>query len=310
MPDYPVTGSHKYGFTLVELSISLAFIAVLSITIALLTSHMISSYQHGLVIKQINSSGSAIVEDFRHAISSTSTKSLTDICKTIYSDGSNGNESNYQKCINDGGHNLTFIKAVAPSVTILDANGKIPMSNVPLYGAFCSGTYSYIWNSGYALGKANGDYAIEENIAPAIFKYYKRGDSAEKTLTNFRLLKILDSSRLVCTSHFKSSYNANMISNIFQSSEAFEEDAIDILTSEGNNDLALYDLDILSTTSQNSLTGNIFYSGSFILATISGGINVKSAGNYCITPDNLTAGANYDYCAINKFNFAAQATGE
>ena len=39
---------------------------------------------------------------------------------------------------------------------------------------------------------------------------------------------------------------------------------------------------------------------------------MKTAGNYCVPPKdyNKKDYANFDYCAINKFNFAVQATGE
>ena len=64
----------------------------------------------------------------------------------------------------------------------------------------------------------------------------------------------------------------------------------------------------------NETTKQIFFSGTFILATIRGGVNIQSNGDFC-TGDKEVDGDefnlnNFDYCAVNKFNFSARATGE
>lgn len=61
---------------------------------------------------------------------------------------------------------------------------------------------------------------------------------------------------------------------------------------------------------------------SFILATMRGGVDIMRSGDYCsphmideITGESddsgniLTLGAEFNYCAINKFNFAARTAG-
>ena len=50
------------------------------------------------------------------------------------------------------------------------------------------------------------------------------------------------------------------------------------------------------------------YSVSFVLGTVQGGIDITKSGGFCATPDDYED-ANFDYCTINKFNFAALATG-
>ena len=59
----------------------------------------------------------------------------------------------------------------------------------------------------------------------------------------------------------------------------------------------------------------------FILATYRGGVNIKSNGDFCegsdskdgtrdsTDSDEMTLN-DFDYCAVNKFNFSARATGE
>ena len=76
---------------------------------------------------------------------------------------------------------------------------------------------------------------------------------------------------------------------------------------EKNGGLAIYDL-YVSTPAESVAKNNLFYSVSFILGTIQGGINITKSGNFCATPDDYGI-ENFDYCAINKFNFAAQAVG-
>lgn len=53
----------KAGFTLVELSLSIAFIAVLSITIVLIINDAISTYRRGLTLNQINTTGMDLVDE-------------------------------------------------------------------------------------------------------------------------------------------------------------------------------------------------------------------------------------------------------
>jgi hypothetical protein len=52
----------------------------------------------------------------------------------------------------------------------------------------------------------------------------------------------------------------------------------------------------------------LFYAGSFILGTTTGGPNIKSNNGNCAVPGDVVY-SNFDYCAINKFSFAAQANG-
>jgi Tfp pilus assembly protein PilE len=315
----------KRGFTLVELSFSLAFIASLSLALVVITLNLTSSYQRGLVLKQVNTTGSSLISDFKAAIANSSAKNITDVCTIKYETNSTGQNA----CRNDGAYSFVHVERSA-KVKIGKENtpGYKEVSDVPVFGAFCSGSYSYIWNSGYLLDSES--YTVEGTTA-ASFKYtianedYTSG--TEKTISNFRLLKIVDPSRAVCASAIDSSsaadvankpyrtaaeLKANKISNNFEVNPSvygyISEEPIDILATSGNNELALYNLTI-DLPAQDSTSRNIFYSGSFILATILGGIDIKADGNYCATPSGYDI-EYFDYCAINKFNFAIRASGE
>jgi hypothetical protein len=87
-----------------------------------------------------------------------------------------------------------------------------------------------------------------------------------------------------------------------------DEYITDILKFEGSeSNLMLYDLQSAKPADNGRSS---FYQISFILGTIHGGINVQSSGDYCATPEGYNSEVeNFDYCAINKFSFSAQAIG-
>ena len=62
----------KSGFTLIELTLSIAFIGVLLLGIATLVMHLSSIYQKGLSIRAVNSTGQQIIEDIERAVNGAS----------------------------------------------------------------------------------------------------------------------------------------------------------------------------------------------------------------------------------------------
>ena len=295
----------RAGFTLVELSISIAFIAILSITITLLTTNIVASYQRGITIKQINTTGTDIINDIKSSIANSSAKNLTDLCGSTYAD-----ETIRLKCENDKAQNFISLSRQA-EVTL---NGEA-IGTMPVYGAFCTGTYSYIWNSGYYF---SGEHGVSLAAAKLI---YKDKNGASKTAENFRMLKINDPSRLVCVAMTLSGSSPSTTDADYSlgltefpneinisSFGIVSEDPVELLDPENEFDLALYSFAV-ARPAQDMLTRNVLYSGYFILATVRGGINVNAEGNYCSAPSDYVT-STVDYCAINKFNFATQANGE
>ena len=267
--------SNKGGFTMVELSLSIVFIAILSIAIVLLITNAVSAYHRGLTLNSINTTGMDIVDDITSAIKNVSTIS----------------ESEEEL------KNSSVVRSEKAEVTI--GRGENPETvSVPVYGAFCTGRYSYIWNSGYLF---SGDYKVE-GVEKAELEYHKVGEKNDSnTATDFKLLKVRDENRSICKNYAEKEDEKH----IFSIAKT-EEDPIDILENvEGG--LALYDLD--STVASNGK--NLFYDISFILGTINGGINVQSSGGSCATPEGFGHNIeNFDYCAINEFNFAVQSAGK
>ncbi|MBO7664610.1 hypothetical protein J6S46_02005 [Candidatus Saccharibacteria bacterium] len=306
--------SKKTGFTLVELSFAVLFVALLALTVVVITMDLISNYKRGLMLKQVNTVGNSIIDDFRASISSSSSKKITNLCEINFN-GNTGTARN--DCEADQAYSAVYLYRNG-NVTI-NGDTQHP-KNVVLYGAFCSGSYSYIWNSGYLFG---GNYAASTGKASL---RYLDTNSNVATLSDFRLIKISDPKRHVCLSkssnlgtsaatitqtYTKNTSLANSLTGDFDIArfgEAVAEAPVDLLENDDYSDLALYDLSITKPASDTSAR-NIFYSGSFILATIRGGIDINATGDYCTTPDDFV-NEDFEYCAINKFNFAIQASGE
>lgn len=307
----------KHGFTIVELSLSIAFIAILSILVVLIISNAVSSYHRGITLNQLNTVGMDVVDDMRMAVQDSSARSAVKMCGEIYE-----NTTIKGNCERDNGMTLVMAERTGP-VKIGNRNE----TNVPLFGAFCTGGYSYVWNSGYFF---SDDYTVSKgnNIGDGANLVYKIAGSDtvhnwrnEHDGKNFKLLKVKDENRLVCRAAAKnlnsnssgyyltnSGARSNLRGDAFDiSANNIEEEPTDVL--EGSSNLAIYDL-TSALPAESGESGNMFYSVSFILGTVQGGINVMSSGSYCATPEGQNQEVeNFDYCAINKFNFAAQATG-
>lgn len=272
------------GFTIIELSLALTFLSVMLITIALLTIHILTTYQKGLAIKAVNSTGRELVDDFSRAIAASSSVDATKFCSGTagYSVDSNA----YKQCVNDSAHKFIHQQYY---------NNVGNLTNVPTSGAFCTGRYTYLYNTGYTMNDA----------------IYSGGSAYRTTYDgrDFRLLKISDPTREICRSQMSSaSYALEVQHPTNLRYQSVSSTTPEELLGSAEDNLALFSLAIFKPT-QHALTQHYFYSGTFILATVQGGVDITSTGDYCTDPpDNLNT--DFAYCAINKFNFAMRATGE
>lgn len=280
-----VKRTSKEGFTLIELSFAMVFISLLSLAIVLIILNTISSYRRGITLSDVNSTGTQLVSEIRSAIQNSSTKSIEDLCSINYSKASDIQEckdgdSYYQK---------------REQGTIKMAGKSNSENNMPVYGAFCAGTYSYIWNSGYYFADA-------EISKTKVSVTYRDSSGNVVTSSDFRLLKIKDENRQICMK--------GITNNSFDVSDGVyvDEDPIDLLASGSNsgaNNLAIYDLRVAKPV-EGASKSNIFYSGWFILGTTSGGPNINGSSK-CAKPGD-EGDVNFNFCAINRFSFAAQAS--
>ena len=284
------------GFTLIELTLGLAFISALLVMVSIITIHITTTYQKGLTIRSVNSTGRLLVEDFSRTIASSPTRSLSDICRAEYA----ADRTEMQKCLDDNARIYTYQQNYG--TVRLNSTGAL-LQNVPLSGVFCTGRHSYLWNTGYALN--SNDYEIVSG-SPAT---YRDGYGSENR--DFRLLKIEDSSRELCYQHtlMRTASTARYEFDHSNSNYYMKESNTVELLKRSEESLALYDFVIFPLT-QHSVTLHSFYSGTFILGTERGSVDITGVGEFCKAPPSEGFTTDFTYCAINKFNFAARSTGQ
>lgn len=264
--------SVKSGFTILELALAMAFVSFLLLAIGFAMVQVSVVYQKGLTIKAVNSTGREIIDEFS---------------RTILASKYNEDNAHFE---------YTFTEKTDK----VEVNGDD--KEVQLYGAFCTGTHSYIWNTGYALDLP--DKPENEN-KKAVFIERKGGDGSadiSHSQPSFRLARVSDTGREICIRH------ANRIGtseeNIFDSEKA--SNFVEIL-SPSENDLVFYNFTMFKPAYHGG-TGHALFAGSFILGTSAGTIDITLPGNFCTDkPGNFAT--DFTYCSVNKFNFAARATG-
>lgn len=311
---YALDRKTKKGFTLIELSLSMAIIGVLSVVMMMMISNAVSAYHKGLTLNQLNTVGMSLVEDMRVAIQNSPARSVADECVTMYQGSESGADGAQIKCSADKA--ASFVTQVRKGQ--VKTVGGDEYFDIPLEGVFCTGKYTYIWNSGYLV---NGGMGV--GISTLQLKY-KTSEREGITDAKARLLKIHDENRMICktTAGYKATgADAGKPSDYVKVAEdplaKYSSSVIDIsgLTVldeapedllESNGGLAIYDLEITQPATIENLDV-MFYSASMILGTLRGGPDITVANDTCKAPEDLNA--DFDYCAINKFNFAARAVG-
>ena len=359
------------GFTMVELSLSLVFISMLSIAVVLVITGAISSYHRSIVLNKVDTVGTSIADDMKRSIQlAEGAGSLKRLCGERYSGSSEGAAEAAAECEADGGKNFAVVTRYAD----VKMNGQ-DLGSVPVFGALCTGSYSYIWNSGYFF---NDEYEVEAGVKKAWLAY--QINNRINAAIGFKLLKVLDEDRAVCETAVRTSVEGEANTNNYKISPAnaggkvidSEFDLTSISLTEapveylgnrsGSNDMKIVDggeaadvtddstvsdedstepddspiddddspIDegddeesdsvndsnlaiyyLTTSISEQIETGrNSYYYTSFVLGTVQGGVNINASGNFCAPPGGFNdAVENLDYCAINKFNFAALASG-
>ena len=314
------------GFTLIELSIAIAFMSILLLSVSLVISSTVSSYRKGISMKLVNSSGRDLIDEFTSAISAAPSVSYTALCSTYYNSSALASSGNYAACVGDNAYNLFYQQWYAE----ISSDRGETFDMVPVYGAFCTGKYSFLWNTGYTFGDdtylaKDTSGAPTTNLPYMSLSYYRNGvdeDYVSDASTHFRLLKIADPNHAVCAATISSEYNPasgfivpagatriNLSIKFFPGSSSIlyplTEEPTELL-SYSSTSLALYDFAIYPPT-QDYNTKRLFYSASMVLATMNGGVNIAGTGDRCEPPSGFLS--NFSYCAVNKFNFAIRATG-
>lgn len=299
----------KSGFTMVELMLAMAFVAVLLITIAIVTTNIITIYQKGLTLKAVNSVGRGLIDEMTSSINTAPSVDTTSLCHSLV-DG----DANVSRCVKNHAFDYIFHAST-------NSNGE------QLNGIFCTGYYSYVWNTYYGLRDKQ-----------TLTLRYRDKNNNNVEVKDTRLLKIKDSTYRVCSAVMNSDYTSQFTSNMtidittLAHSRPTDEHPLwnviqdppqEGMLNQFDLDLALYEFTVFPI-SQDSVTLRTYMSGTFILATFRGNVDIMRSGDYCspggtyVDADGNTVtdtsslgnlGSKFNYCAINKFNFAARTAG-
>lgn len=310
------------GFTLVELSLSMTFIAILSIIIVLVINGAVSSYSRGITLNLINTVGNEVVDELKTAIhQAPKFDTVEKLCSDAY--GETGDS--YENCTEDGARGLISVSQKGSIVRKSD--DSLVADGVPIYGALCLGNYSYIWESGYLL---SSEYSVYESygsvraLGPVqelnMFLLESNGRAEPKPHNGSKaFLRVKDDERYVCKSFTNNRVESVPMDpsklvypgsqdNVFvqsitlakQGTNLVDLDLTDVIANDSR--VAVYDLKL----NADPVVGDgVLYSLSVTLGTVRSGIDVNA--EKCVAPNE--SGSNRDHCAINRFNITALANG-
>ena len=317
----------KKGFTLIELSLAVAFISVLLLTVTLITNEIIQIYRKGYSIKAINQVGRDLIDEFQSSIVQSPPASISSFCSDKY----RNDDTQQSNCENTNHGFYSIYQQFYASVKVTSGKNNANAKQVPVAGIFCSGKYTYLWNTGYLFNfddyifnESGNQKELREKHTLKIRYQYRREDGTTATTTTgygqkgedaFRLIKIEDTSGSICTNTLEGNYpsaaqaiigpggTGNYVIEIPYVLSGEPEE----LLSKTDADLALYDL-VVFEPARVAAAERLLFSGSFILGTINSGVDIMSSSNSCQAPSYFSS--DFSYCAINKFNFTIQSSGK
>lgn len=276
---------HKKGFTIIEITLAMTFLAILMVSIATLIMRITNIYQKGLAMRAINATGTEIIEDITRTVGAASY--LVDIHSQDAELGGNG--------VMEYNNNYKLVEKYYYDYTVYNENHNGKNFNVQYFGVLCTGDYSYIWNTARAL---DPDFTTKNFITV----------NGEKV----KMVRVYDREQTQCNKD-KNGSVANLAKrNYLPVTINVPADNVVELINNDEMDLALYEFNITPAT-QSAITRQSFISANFILATRQGGININANGDFCRGEDNEFKdeyeGTMFNYCAVNKFSFSARTGG-
>lgn len=292
--------STQKGFTIIELMIAIAFVGGLLIAITLIILQIMSLYNKGLTLKEVDGVSRVVVRDMQQSIASSSQFSIT------YTDED------------------TDEAKVAKSLQEASAN-TVDYYNNAAGGRLCTGDYSYIWNTGQSIKATNahinpddGDLepANASYVDPAgdtypiqILKINHDDGSSEDRLVRF--VKKQDSAKSMC----RVPAGEDPATTDFDQIAGNSDDFVNVLGA-GDNNLMLYKFDITTpdfsygTYEGSQITAlSTFYTISLSVGTQMGDeaseglISTQHAS--CEAPADAEMN-NAEYCAVNIIDFVAR----
>ena len=297
-----INNKTKAGFTIVEVTLAMAFIGALLLAIAMILTNILSLYQKGLVIKSVNSVGRGLVSELTTGINAAPSIDSTSLCNTL--------ASNPAECLKNGAFQFIFQshEGIAEHAASSDEYQDRDQP-VQYYGVLCTGNYTYMWNTWRAFDTGH----------KLKLTYLDASSNKEEPLEDFKMIRFKDRNYRACSAIAEEpsdfdNYGKVDITELPNHAAYFIEKPEDGFLDSTDVDLYLYELTIFPV-SQDIVTLRAIFSGTFILATNRGDVNILRSGEYCNTNNPLGTGtvldlgSEFNYCAINKFNFAARTAG-
>lgn len=237
----------KKGFTIIELMLAMTLVSMLIIAIAIMVMQMSSIMNKGKTMKDLNAASRAINTDF-----TTKFNSL----QTIQEWGDNRPKN-------------------AP-----EANAVYVKSATSGSGAFCTGDFSYLWNSAQSINRLN------EPSAPEVEIRYRGSASNDSSI---RLIRVRDVAKEYCSNRLSWTNiprDSGQVTDILSSSEA---------------GLMIYDIRFRKIN-EDAVSGQSLINIQYVLGTKNddGQVNALSCN-----PSSSSS----DYCAINKFDLIVRTIG-
>lgn len=296
----------QQGFTLIELMLSVVFIGFLLVTIALTIMQMMSLYNKGLTLKEVASVSRVVVRDMQQNISGA------DMFKLKYEDESNP-EPGAQMVV---------------ASTLQEADEyNVDYYNNDAGGRLCTGVYSYIWNTGQALGSGGGifggevplTYVNPSNDDSSLEQYpiqfvhtQENGEVVDKPV---RFVKKSDPAKELCKTPPGETADTTNFDQKIGSIEDYDK-----VFGNGDNNLMLYGFEISTplgitdtngeTTASSEVTAiSTYYNISLVIGTQMGDENqeglLQTNSATCKAPDDADLNDS-EYCAVNKVDFVVR----
>lgn len=311
----------KKGFTLIELMLAVAFLGTLLLSVAMLAMRLVNMYTKGATMRAVNSVGSAIVDDVRSHVTSSNLWSVS------FEEGPTKEDQDKST--------RRYYRVHTYDVEDVATGTKTQFVD---YGAFCTNSYTYIFNYQAAMLRYRDPESVPETM-PETQRYLMVGTN-ETNRRPYALVRIKDTgcaqfNLLGMSEQEIKDYNEKLTDDTQKLSDnpdefmkaqghyfkVNNEDDITVLldgsTSDEGTDLQLYDFAVMSAA-QSHVTNQVIYDIAFVLGTTRGGIDVKSSNNYCSKNSKVSGGTDaakdyadhgISYCSVNRFDFVVRQTG-
>lgn len=271
----------QQGFTIIEITIAMAFIATLLISVMLVGMQLISLYNKGLTIKDVNTVARHTVRDMQDSVAAS--------------------KSSIKLVDDSGGYSTNLANASSKGLHYFNSSSG---------GRLCTGSFTYIWNyqaafNGYNPGAPAGINGDTQFIRDgAVFK-------------PIRFVKVSDERRDLCS--YKDSGADGEQNKGTRIPDSYTSKLQDVF-GEGDRNLVLYTFEITSPESLVFTTDNqheaasvntnmysSFYTFSLTVGSSLFPEDVTTTNECAPPPDSKDTYV--EYCAINQLDFVAR-TGQ